>query len=839
MPIKLICDHCRARFAVPDQWAGKKGRCPKCGGVIRVPEVDDLPVLDTAPAAVQPSRPVPQPLGGDPAQSAWTTDLPDPMTSLPPPSWQSPAPAPRPALNPAYVGIGKSLAKKMLSHWLTTLMVLVVSWMTMVLLFRGRFIVAPILAGVGFWLAWVCLLSVRQQREVFRVDYYEDFTGRAIGVLLSVLAFGGAMAKAIGEGSGPPPKGAFLVLVIMFLLTVITVLLALFWLTSKFGRVVGHGTTAAGVFLVCGWLVVSFTSGDAREPLMSGNPTDLFPVADVPHVAFPGPPDFANAAPGVKEAFVDLGVPSGQPGEADKLYVYLPEGDHAPRTLPCVFIAPAGGRPVCGRQLGSGDNPEHLPYVEAGFAVVAYEIDGDLNVANDVTEVPIPLLQHAYKKFSASMGGMVNARNALEYALANVPEIDPAQLFAAGHSSAGTAALLFAAHEPRLKGCIAYAPATDYTPLTVGADGLFLELHLPGVKDFLTCGSPITHAARIRCPLFLFHTKEDEAVEHASTERFIAKFTANQVTFVSSHGDHYYPMLDEGIPKAIAWLEARTKIPATVDKEDRAPPGRDRNPRRFEEVMRPQDDETRFAPPAAVDHDARVRTWEERSKQLIEESDRRHDELLRHARRQIEDAMPKPDDPKRFELLAELMMNDNARGKAAIDQLLAADPATAPSEARNLIARNFRTLAEKFGYVPRSKTIRGLATWSGKQSMPILLGMLEQRRADRDILDFLAEHPDPVAATAVAKLLNDQLARHCLRRMGPVAEDAVIGRVPSEDERVYLAAVELLGDIGTEKSLKVLRKAVFESRNPQVKAAAKTAVRRITERQDGAESGAP
>ncbi|QDU98158.1 hypothetical protein [Lignipirellula cremea] len=38
MPIQVICSGCHARFKVSDQFAGKKGPCPKCKAVIQIPE---------------------------------------------------------------------------------------------------------------------------------------------------------------------------------------------------------------------------------------------------------------------------------------------------------------------------------------------------------------------------------------------------------------------------------------------------------------------------------------------------------------------------------------------------------------------------------------------------------------------------------------------------------------------------------------------------------------------------------------------------------------------------------------------------------------------------------
>ena len=70
--------------------------------------------------------------------------------------------------------------------------------------------------------------------------------------------------------------------------------------------------------------------------------------------------------------------------------------------------------------------------------------------------------------------------------------------------------------------------------------------------------------------------------------------------------------------------------------------------------------------------------------------------------------------------------------------------------------------------------------------------------------------------------------------MGGVAKDALIEVAPSEDPRICLAAIGVLGDVGTPKSFKVLRLGVA-SRNFQVREAAKNAIAKINTREDAAE----
>jgi hypothetical protein len=45
MPIQVTCTNCRVRFQVSEKFAGKKGPCPKCKTIIRVPTLDEQVVI--------------------------------------------------------------------------------------------------------------------------------------------------------------------------------------------------------------------------------------------------------------------------------------------------------------------------------------------------------------------------------------------------------------------------------------------------------------------------------------------------------------------------------------------------------------------------------------------------------------------------------------------------------------------------------------------------------------------------------------------------------------------------------------------------------------------------
>jgi dienelactone hydrolase len=261
--------------------------------------------------------------------------------------------------------------------------------------------------------------------------------------------------------------------------------------------------------------------------------------------------------PGVLLYEVFLGAPQPGPGVAPghsgKLWLYLPEGEHAPHSLPCILITGAGSILITGMGLGDGDRPEHLPYVRAGYAVLAYEMDGNVD---DPQSASNEELKQAVQAFLAADAGLVNARIALDFLSAKVPQVDPERIATAGHSSAGTAAILVAENEPRIKACIAYAPCIDLNQRFSFAQKLLVR-SFPGGSNFLTKYNPMTRLDSLGCPLFLFHAEDDSNVPCKPNRKIAEKLQAQgrRVTFVTvPSGDHYDSMINEGIPAGMAWL---------------------------------------------------------------------------------------------------------------------------------------------------------------------------------------------------------------------------------------------------------------------------------------------
>ncbi len=55
MPIQVTCQSCRGKFNAPDSAAGKKTKCPTCGGVIQIPTpapAEEILEAEPVPASV-------------------------------------------------------------------------------------------------------------------------------------------------------------------------------------------------------------------------------------------------------------------------------------------------------------------------------------------------------------------------------------------------------------------------------------------------------------------------------------------------------------------------------------------------------------------------------------------------------------------------------------------------------------------------------------------------------------------------------------------------------------------------------------------------------------------
>ncbi len=512
MTIPTECDQCFGSFDIPDKYAGKAVRCKQCGATIRVPTGQ--------PADVQAINPYQF------DDSTVASDLPVPHNMRRRSS--------------------RSSSKKSASAGGLAKVPLIVSVLFLVLL------------PVAFLSNW----------------FAEAYVALCVWTGLPLYIWGqiSLLVAACKDGA--------IAGLTCFFLTPFYVMYAAFKDWSRIAQPMYRIFTALGLFfagLLVGITVAEpvnpgVTRQPGRQPFrqiqrprilehqIPGNDRSPFLLND----AIPNLPKFStdafkkSTANGVDIYHLRQQNPPGNgsgPAERTQLRVYLPAGVHQKNSLPCVLVPPAGTPLMTGSTIDTDPaNPEHIPYVQAGYAVITFTLDG---ATSDPDPASLEEFSTAYQQFRDAAAGMMNARFAFLFAQRKLSMVDPNRIYIAGHSSAATLSLLYASHEPKLAGCIAYAPTPNVEAHLADVVRQFDQAVFPGLKEFSRRSSPITHATLIRCPLFVYHATGDTVTDFRETKAYCNQLGAmgKDITFVEGTGDdHYQTMISEGIPAALEWL---------------------------------------------------------------------------------------------------------------------------------------------------------------------------------------------------------------------------------------------------------------------------------------------
>lgn len=262
--------------------------------------------------------------------------------------------------------------------------------------------------------------------------------------------------------------------------------------------------------------------------------------------------NYTQVGNGVRRAIVTTPMPNGG---SMKLWIYLPDSIPGGK-LPCVFIAPANTRMVHGSHLNKGAEKEHIPWAQAGFAVVAYELSGDPGSDNASNGQ----LQTAAEEFRAAKSGLLNAQMAMAYAKEKLPMIDSRRFYTVGYDSAGTMALYVAEMDPQVKASVALMPAVDVRAW-LGVQGLTTIQRnniVPDAGAYVSKISPSTHIERLSRPTFLLYLGNDDKSYLGPAEQFAKQMQnlGRDITVVKIPiGKRYEAMIEEGIPLATEWLK--------------------------------------------------------------------------------------------------------------------------------------------------------------------------------------------------------------------------------------------------------------------------------------------
>ncbi|MGB7346909.1 MAG: dienelactone hydrolase family protein [Pirellulaceae bacterium] len=300
---------------------------------------------------------------------------------------------------------------------------------------------------------------------------------------------------------------------------------------------------------------LSFIGCGLKLPEIKPVDYERFDLSELEPIAFPPRPAAQLVSANAAEYIVDLGIPDGQPGHDSEVRVILPHPTPSGK-VPALIVNGAGAYLFSGMVLSDEDIEPLLPYVEQGFAVIAYETDGcQPDFDRDPTASDIAQMT---RRYVASKAGLINAQHALSYALEKFPEIDADQLYTIGHSSGAKQALLLAAHDDRIRGCVGFAPACQMdfgSQMTVarigGGDAAKLSYEV-------NRSMPLVHAKNTKVPMLLLYSSSDQVTRPAEVLTYAKAVGKNAVAVpvkCSGHGS----VPDAGYKFALSWLRAQTQ----------------------------------------------------------------------------------------------------------------------------------------------------------------------------------------------------------------------------------------------------------------------------------------
>jgi len=172
---------------------------------------------------------------------------------------------------------------------------------------------------------------------------------------------------------------------------------------------------------------------------------------------------------------------------------------------------------------------------------------------------------------------------------------------------------------------------------------------------------------------------------------------------------------------------------------------------------------------------------------------------------------------------ADLHADDYFTRKTAVERLATMQP----NDQRAKVAPRLVELTDDPSPFIRGPAIKALGAWGGQDAVPVLMRLLAHKdpSARRESLKAIGRFQDPRTLEPVIQGFRDNSTRadagQTLREMGAMAEPALIAILnePAGVGHVFLKrdAIDLLADIGTEKSVPALQQ-VLASRDVHEKA---------------------
>ncbi len=316
------------------------------------------------------------------------------------------------------------------------------------------------------------------------------------------------------------------------------------------------------------------TPGVEKDDPVTTLPEEL-PLPSLPQIGvssktplpgFPPTGTFSKVGDNVYRARVQLQVPPGDAGQQNQLFVLKPGTDLPARSRPCVLMAPSGAVEFAGVKSGYAPDKEQMTHAERGFVVIGFEVDGPMPSGGYSASKPV---KDSFRRFHASRAGLINARNALQFALTRVPEVDPTRIYAAGFGSAGTLALLMAAHDSEIAACAVGEPVTMRG--VTRSEQKYEEMLAPGARQFLRDHSPDSLTENFNCPVFIYLGNTTGAGSAGDSKAFAAALAERGGLVESQVGGTGAVRRDHGLAARVEWLANLAGLPMEPEEKPEPP----------------------------------------------------------------------------------------------------------------------------------------------------------------------------------------------------------------------------------------------------------------------------
>jgi HEAT repeat protein len=186
-------------------------------------------------------------------------------------------------------------------------------------------------------------------------------------------------------------------------------------------------------------------------------------------------------------------------------------------------------------------------------------------------------------------------------------------------------------------------------------------------------------------------------------------------------------------------------------------------------------------------------------------------------------------DPEMDRLLFDLEAVDWTIRKAALDRLIAMKP----NQHRAVVARKLAEQLQLVEQWAREPFLRALGVWGTAEEVPLLIQWLDNpdTHTRNMTLDALAKLRDERAVKPIVNCFKEGSTRwhseQALKALGPMAEKEVLALLEQPDRELWVPAIYVLAEIGTEQSLPTLREA---SKSFEMKGVAEGAMMKIQKR---------